>query len=75
MCACDLYPPPSLQNGGDLTLWDGERHTPQFYARQNMLQDILSILAANGCVDDLSDASSNLDMAPIPQYTYHQQPL
>ncbi len=56
-----------LQNGGDLTLLDGEKHSPQYYARQ--YQDILSILSANGCVDDLSDASSNVEFTS----SYQQQ--
>ena len=64
-----------LQNGGDLTLWDGERRTPQYYARLGMYEDILSVLAANGCVDDLSDASSNLDIATTTIHYAYQQPL
>lgn len=51
-----------FQNGGDLTLVDSQRHTPQFYAKAGMLEDILSILTANGCVDDSSDASSIVDV-------------
>lgn len=43
-------------------LLDGDRHTPQYYARVGTQQDILSVLVANGCVDDFSDASSNVDM-------------
>lgn len=56
----------SSQSGGDLMLVDGHRHTPQFYAKSGMLEDILSILTANGCVDDSSDASSIVDMNSAP---------
>ena len=62
---------PVVQNGGDLTLPDGYKHTPQFYAKSSMDQAILSILVANGCVDDISDASSNIDVQ-TPQIHYQQ---
>lgn len=61
-----------FQNGGDLTLLDGDRHTPQYYAKLSMQQDILSVLVANGCVDDFSDASSNVDMGTTVQYSFQQ---
>lgn len=59
-----------FQNGGDLTLVDSQRHTPQFYAKAGMLEDILSILTANGCVDDSSDASSIVDMNSTLSYQW-----
>ena len=63
----------SLQSGGDLTLLDGMRHTPQYYARQLMLHDILSVLAANGCVDDVSDASGSVDIGSVQYPGYQSQ--
>jgi hypothetical protein len=31
-----------------------------------MMDDIISVLVANGCMDDFSDASSNVDMTSAP---------
>ncbi len=45
---------------------DGERRTPAYHAKLGVHQDVLSVLAANGYVDDLSDASSNLDISAHP---------
>ena len=50
-------------------LLDGDRRSPQYYAKQGIHQEVLSVLVANGCVDDISDASSNVDMTGT-HYSY-----